>query len=247
MPGDPYTVPTPSRPFLHEVGADPGRLRIGFTSVTGSGQPGHPDCVVGLDKTVALLAELGHEVVETSLPAFTPEEGDAIGVVFNSATAWIIGYWVHRLGRQPGVDELEPLTRAYWEMGKQASAGQYLAAIETLQRYSRRVAAFFVDHDVFLNPTMSLPPLPLGEMVSTIDDPLHALEVGGPSVAYSGVIANMTGQPAMSVPLHWTDDRLPIGMHFLGRYADEATLLRLAGQLEQARPWAELRPPVFAS
>ena len=215
--------------------------------MTGSGQPGHADCVVGLDKTVALLAELGHEVVETSLPAFTTEEGDAIGVVFNSATAWIVGYWVHRLGREPGVDELEPLTRAYWEMGKQVSAGEYLAAIESLQRYSRRVAAFFVDHDVFLNPTMSLPPLPLGEMVSTIDDPLHALEVGGPSVAYSGVIANLTGQPAMSVPLHWNDEGLPIGMHFLGRYADEATLLRLASQLEQARPWADRRPPVFAS
>ena len=166
--------------------------------------------------------------------------------MFNAATSWIVDYWVRQLGREPGPDELEPLTRAYWEMGRAVSAGRYLAAIESLQRYSRRVAAFFVDHDLFLNPTMSLPPLPLGEMVSTPDDPLHALEVSGPSVAYSGVIANLTGQPAMSVPLHWTDDGLPIGMHFLGRYGDEATLLRLAGQLEQASPWVSHRPPVFA-
>jgi amidase len=245
MLGDPYTVPVPSQPFLHHVGADPGRLRVAFASLTGNGQPGHADCIVGLDKTLALLAELGHEVVETSLPALTSEEGNAIGVVFNSATAWIVAYWVHRVGREPGVDELEPLTRAYWEMGKQTSAGQHLTAIESLQRYQPR-RQFFVDHDV-PQPTMSLPPLPLGEMVSTIDAPLRALQVGGPSVAYSGVIANITGQPAMSVPLHWTDDGLPIGMHFLGRYADEATLLRLAGQLEQHHPWAEHRPPVFAS
>ena len=193
-----------------------------------------------------LLAELGHDVEEARLPALTAEEGEAIGVVFNAATSWIVEYWVRHLGREPRADELEPLTRAYWEMGRVVSAGRYLAAIESLQRYSRRVAAFFVDRDLFLNPTMSLPPLPLGEMVSTPDDPLHALEVGGPSVAYSGVIANLTGQPAMTVPLHWTDDGLPIGMHFLGRYGDEATLLRLAGQLEQARPWVGHHPPVFA-
>ncbi len=101
-------------------------------------------------------------------------------------------------------------------MGRAVSAGRYLSAIETLQRYSRRVAAFFVDCDVFLNPTMSLPPVRLGEMVSTADDPLRGLEVSSASVAYSAVIANITGQPAMSVPLHWNDEGLPIGMHFLG-------------------------------
>jgi amidase len=247
MLGDPVVAPAPARRFGDEVGADPGRLRIGFSSLTGGGAPGHPDCVAGLEKTVALLAELGHDVVETNLPELTGEEGDAIGVVFNAATAWVVEYWVRRLGREPGADEIEPLTRAYWEMGRTVSAGRYLAAIQSLQRYSRRVAAFFVHHDLFLNPTVSLPPLPLGEMVSTPDDPLHSLEVSGPSVAYSGVIANLTGQPAMSVPLHWTEEDLPIGMHFLGRYADEATLFRLAGQLEPASGWVDRRPPVFAA
>ena len=246
MLGDPTVAPPPDRPFLDEVGADPGRLRIGFTTLTSAGHKGHADCVVGLDKTVALLAELGHDLVETRLPPFTDEEGEAIGVVFNSATAWILDYWVKRKGREPRPDELEPLTWAFWEMGRAVSAGRYLRAVETLQRYSRRVATFFVDHDVFLNPTMSLPPVRLGEMVSTADDPLRGLEVSGASVAYSAVIANITGQPAMSVPLHWNDEGLPIGMHFLGRYADEAMLLRLAGQLEQARPWADRRPPHHA-
>ena len=100
---------------------------------------------------------------------------------------------------------------------------------------------------MFLTPTVSAPPLPLGQMVSTDDDPFRALEVSAATVAYSGVIANLTGNPAMSVPLHWTPDGLPIGMHFLGRFGHEATLLRLAGQLEEARPWNQRRPPTFAS
>ena len=120
-------------------------------------------------------------------------------------------------------ERLEPLTRGLWEIGKHVPAATYLRSIEVLQRYARRVAGFFASCDVFLTPTVSAPPLPLGQMVSTDDEPFRALEASGPSVAYSGVIANLTGNPAMSVPLHWNDDDLPIGMHFLGRFADETT------------------------
>jgi amidase len=246
-PGDPYHVAPPAQPFAVEVGTDPGRLRVGYSGKINDGSAGHPDCIAGLDTTVALLDQLGHEVSEITLPPLTEEEGEAIGTVFNSATAWIIDYWVRRLGRNPGPDDLEPLTRGYWGMGKQVSAGAYLRSIEVLQRYARRVAGFFSSQDLFLTPTVSAPPLPLGQMVSTEDDPFRALEVSSRTVAYSGVIANITGNPAMSVPLHWTPDGLPIGMHFLGRFGDEATLLRLAGQLENARPWNQRRPPTFAS
>jgi amidase len=246
-PGDPYRVAAPSRPFAVEVGADPGRLRIGYSGTINDGSPGHPDCIAGLGATVALLDQLGHDVSEASLPQLSEEEGRAIGTVFNSATAWVIDYWVRRLGRDPGPDDLEPLTRGYWEMGKQVPAAAYLRSIEVLQRYARRVAAFFNSQDLFLTPTVSAPPLPLGQMVSTEDDPFRALQVSAGTVAYSGVIANLTGNPAMSVPLHWTPDGLPIGMHFLGRFGSEATLLRLAGQLEGARPWNRRRPPIFAS
>jgi amidase len=247
MRGDPYQVLAPLRPFAAEVGADPGRLRIAYTDRTSDGSEGHPDCVAGLDATVALLDGLGHAVTEASLPDLHEEDGEAIGVVFNSATAWIIDLWVRRLGRQPATDELEPLTRAYWVAGKRVSAAEYLRSVEVLQRYTRRVAEFFASYDLFLTPTVSAPPLPLGEMVSTDDELLRAIEVGGRTVAYSGVIANLTGNPAMSVPLHWNDHGLPIGMHFLGRFGDEGALFRLAGQLEEARPWAHRRPPTFAS
>jgi len=245
--GDPYAVAAPVRSFAAEVGAAPGRLRIAFSSRISDGSPGHPDCVAGLDATVALLAGLGHEVTEIPLPEFTAEEGEAIGTVFNSATAWIIDYWIRRVGREPEAGELEPLTSAYWELGRLVTAAEYLRAIEVLQRFSRRVAEFLTRYDVFLTPTVSVPPLRLGEMASTDREPLRALEAGGRSVAYSGVVANLTGNPAMSVPLHWTDDGLPIGMHFLGRFGDEASLIRLASQLEEARPWIDRRPPVFVA
>jgi amidase len=245
--GDPYWAPPPVRPFLQEVGVDPGRLRIGFSARTPEGGLGHPDCIAALDDAARLCTELGHELVETDLPGLDGAVGSAIGTVFNAATAWIVGYWVRRLGRPPEADELEPLTRAYWESGQCVSAADYLLAIEDLQAFARVVAQFLTGVDVWLTPTMSTPPLPLGEIVSTVEEPLRALERGGATIAYAGVVANITGNPAMSVPLWWNADGMPIGVHFLGRFGDEATLLRLAGQLEAARPWTERRPPVHAS
>jgi amidase len=246
-PGDPYWAPPPARPFLQEVGVDPGRLRIGFSARTPEGGIGHPDCVAALDDAVGLCTELGHELVEIDLPGLDGAVGAAIGIVFNAATAWIVGYWVRRLGRPPEADEIEPLTRAYWESGQGVSAADYLLAIEDLQAFTRVVAQFLTGVDMWLTPTMSTPPLALGEIVSTVEEPLRALERGGATVAYAGVVANITGNPAMSVPLSWNADGMPIGVHFLGRFGDEAMLLRLASQLEAARPWTVRRPPVHAS
>ena len=245
-PGDPYWAPPPAGRFADEVGADPGRLRIACTSRIADGSPGHPDCVAALEDAVTLCESLGHHIVDAQLPEITPEVGAAIGTGFSAATAWILAYWIRRLGREPEPGEIEPLTRAFWEAGRQVAAADYLLAVEDTQAYARRVAEFFTGVDVWLTPTLSEPPAPLGEIVSTEAEPLRALERGGRTVAYSGVIANITGQPAMSVPLWWNAEGLPIGVHFLGRFGDEATLLRLAAQLEQARPWAQRTPKVFA-
>lgn len=244
--GDPYGLPLPPRPFAAEVGADPGRLRIGYSARTADGRPAHPDCVSALDDAVALCDSLGHELVETELPGLTPELGTAIGTVFNAATAWIVEYWIRRLGRVPADDDLEPLTRAYWERGQQVSAAAYLLAIEDCQAFARGVARWLTGIDGWLTPTLSMPPATIGEITSSREDPLRALRAGGRTVAYAGVVANLTGNPAMSVPLYWNEAGLPIGVHFLGRYGDEATLLRLAGQLEAARPWAHRRPGLLA-
>ncbi len=244
--GDPYAAPAPTGPFLSAVGADPGRLRIGYSLRRADDRPPHPDCRAALEHAVALLTGLGHEVVESELPGLGPAVGSAIGTVFNAATAWIIGYWTRRLGRPPAEDELEPLTRAYWELGRQITAADYLLAVQECQRFARSVAAWLDDFDAWLTPTLSTPPALLGAITSTDEEPFRAIESGGATVAYAGVVANITGNPAMSVPLWWNDDGLPIGVHFLGRYGGEATLFRLAGQLEAARPWRDLRPPVSA-
>jgi amidase len=173
--------------------------------------------------------------------------GAAIGTMIYAATAWILRYWIRRTGREPGEDEIEPLNRALWQAGEQVTAAQWLLAVEDVQRFGRRVARFFTGFDAFLTPTMSTPPLPIGTMASTPEDPWRSLQVSGQSVRYAGVVANLTGNPAMSVPLWWNDDGLPVGVHFLGRFGDEATLIRLAAQLETAQPWADRRPAVHAA
>jgi amidase len=127
------------------------------------------------------------------------------------------------------------------------SAADYLQAVETVQRFSRTVATFLTTYDCFLTPTMSTPPAQIGWISSTTDDPFRALRRGGQTVAYAAVVANLTGNPAMSVPMTWTADGLPMGIHVLGRFGDEATLIRLASQIETAHPWSDKVPPVHAS
>jgi len=251
-PGDPYPAPPAARPFAAEVGADPGRLRIAYTARLPGGGRGHPACVRALDDAVALCADLGHDLVEADLPGLDDRVGAAIGTVFNAATAWIVGYWVRHRGREPEPAELDPLTRAYWDDGRRVSAADYLLAVGDLQKFSRGAAGFLggIEHggvDLWLTPTMSAPPARIGEITSTAAEPLRASANGAPTVAYPLVVANITGGPAMSVPLGGTPDGLPLGVHFLGRFGDEATLLRMAAQIEQARPWAHVLPPVNAA
>jgi amidase len=234
--GDPYWAPPPVRPFLDEVGADPGRLRIAYSRRTPDGPLGHPDCLAAVDDAIALASSLGHDLVEVDFCGITPRVGEAIGTAIGAATAWIMRYWIRELGRTPGPDDIEPLTRLLWEAGERVTAGEYLIALEDLQEFSRGVARFLTDVDLWLTPTLSTPPPPIGTDIAAM----------GETVRYAGVIANITGSPAMSVPLWWNADGLPIGVHFLAPFGDEATLLRLAGQLEEARPWADRWPPVNA-
>jgi amidase len=196
---------------------------------------------------VAWLTDLRHEIVEADLPGLTEEVSAAIGTVYDALTAWIAAYWIRNRGREPGPEELEPLTWAYWEAGHGVKAADYLAALHTIQRFGRTVATFLTTYDCFLTPTMSTPPAPIGWITSTAEDPYRALRRGRQTVAYAAVVANLTGNPAMSVPMTWTADALPMGIHVLGRFGGEAVLIRLASQIEAARPWADRIPPVHAS
>lgn len=244
-PGDPYPAPAAAGPFLDEVGRPPGRLRIAMSTTPAEGRGLHPECRAAVEDAARLCSDLGHEVFERDLTELTPGVGEAIGVVYGAAVGWIVRYWARHLGREPGPDELEPFTRALWEHGQQVSGADYLLAVTDLQAFTRRIAAAFDEFDVWLWPTLALPPPRLGAMVGTEEQPWAGNDVAGDFVAFPLITANITGHPAMSVPLHWSPDGLPVGVHFMAGWGEEATLFRLAGQLEEARPWRHRRPPVW--
>jgi amidase len=243
--GDPYWAPPPARPFLEEVGVDPGRLRIAFTTETVTGIQVHADCISAVKEAAALCADLGHEVVE-----FTPKiNGDivthAFMVIWSAGTATILDGISLLTGQAPSRDQVEPLTWALYEMSRQHTASDYLLSLTTLQGVSREFARLLGDYDILLTPTLAEPPVPLGTFDSPPENPLHGIAKAAEFVPFTP-ICNATGQPAMSVPLFWNADGLPVGTHFIGRFGDEATLFRLASQLEAARPWAGRRPLVSA-
>jgi amidase len=243
--GDPYWAPPPKRPFLKEVGAEPGRLRIAFTTEAATGVPVHDDCVNAVHDAAALCADLKHEVVEAAPKVDGELVGRVFMIIWSVGCAWTIDGAATALGRKAARDEFEPATWVMYEIGQRQSASAYLRAVTMLQVIARDFARFFVDYDILLTPTLAEPPLPLGSFDSPPGDPLQAQRRAAAFCPFTP-ICNITGQPAMSVPLFWNTDGLPIGTHFVGRFGDEATLFRLAAQLEAARPWANRRPPVSA-
>jgi amidase len=244
--GDPYWPTPPERPFVDEVGRDPGRLRIAFSAKAGDRSTVEPDCLAALTEAARLCEELGHEIVESS-PSINDDEslGEAFTVVWSSGVIPIVTASGRVRDGRADPEAFEPLTLALYELGKTFTGGDYLMAIQRMQRAARRVATWQRDFDLWLTPTLAEPPLPLGTFTPSGDDFMAAFVRGGQFAPFTA-IANVTGQPAMSVPLYWSDDGLPIGVQFIGRYGDEATLFRLAAQLEQARPWADRTPPVWA-
>jgi amidase len=244
--GDPYWPPPPDRPFVDEVGLDPGKLRIAVSDRVGSPNDVAPECLDALAEAARLCEELGHELVE-STPKISDREslGDAFTVMWSSGVIpTVIASGRVRDGR-PDPEAFEPLTLALYEIGKTFTGGDYLMAVQRLQRAARRVAVWMDDFDVWLTPTLAEPPVPLGTFAPVDDDFMAAFLRGGRFAPFTA-IANISGQPAMSVPLYWNDAGLPIGVQFIGKYGDEATLFSLASQLEQARPWTDGRPPVWA-
>jgi amidase len=237
--GDPYWAPPPERRFLKEVGADPGKLKIAFSSRAATGVKVHADSVSAVESVAALCADLGHEVVEAALDL----NGEVVAYAFTVLWSAGCGSTVKALGSTQ--TQVEPLTWALKEMSDNFSAADYIHALMTLQRLSRDVARFFLDYDVLLTPTLAEPPVLLGTFDAPPDNPLQALERAAAFACFTP-LCNMTGQPGMSLPLFWNADNLPIGTHFAGRFGDEATLFRLAAQLEEAKPWADRRPPVSA-
>ena len=246
--GDPYWAPPPARPFIKEVGADPGRLRIAFSTTTATGAPVHPDCVAMVQDVAALCADLGHTVEEAGLPSAEGTNAiltNAFMVLWLGGCAANVNGIALMTGRPPSAADYEPLTWALYERGKVYSASDYLIALRLLQQLARGLAHFFETYDLLLTPVLAEPPVPLGTFDAPPDDPMKAWARVAAFAPFTPIF-NATGQPAMSVPLYWNREGLPIGAHFVARFGDEATLFRLAAQLEAARPWAGRRPPVSA-
>jgi amidase len=239
--GDPYVAPPPERPYLDEVGREPGRLRVAFTRRANSGTPVHADCIAAVDDAAKLMESLGHHVEE----AAPKLDGEAVKRGFISMWGVCIGAAVDEMatlvGRKITPENVEPLTWALCQMSASTTAREHLRALAAVRLVARQVSRFFVDYDLLLSPTNAEPPPVLGSFDATPENPLHGLIRAGSFVPFTP-IANVTGQPAMSVPLHEANG-LPIGVQLIGRFGAEGTLFRVAAQLEAARPWAARRPP----
>ena len=249
MPGDPYTAPPPARPYRHEVGRDPGRLRIGLmTSAPGGVIPVHPDCVGATQDAARLLESLGHRLEESYPPALDDHKtrGRHFWAVLTSQVAASLDAWSKKTGQTLEPDVLELNTRTAAEIGRTRTARRYVEAVEWLHTDARRIADWWEQgFDLLLTPTMAEPPPRLGQFVATPDDPMAAARRTASLAPFTPAF-NVTGQPAVSLPLTWNADGLPVGVHLVAASGREDVLIRLAAQLEQARPWADKWPPVRA-
>jgi amidase len=231
--GAPYVAPKPWRPYVEEVQRDPRRLRIAFRTDAINNATVDPECKTAVERTAALLEELGHTVEEAAPKLDGDEITEALIAVWAAGAAGDVEQF-RKMGCN--VDLMEPYTLALAEKGRQISAVEYLARVSYLQSVGRELARFLVTYDCWVTPTLAEPPVPLGTFTPNENDPLAPLWRSSHHAPFA-IIANASGQPAMSVPLHRTGDNLPVGVHFLGRFGEEGALFALAGQLERARPW----------
>ena len=247
MPGDPYTAPPPARPYAAEVGAAPGRLRIGLMRRMPRGMELAPDCLAAVDRMARVLADCGH-TIEESYPEAV-DDHDSVQHFVNvvaCSVARALDAWSAKVGKAITATDVEPLTWMLAERGRGTSAPDLLATIEYVHAFGRRVAAWWQGgFDLLLTPTTGAPPPELGYLTSTPDEPLRAFIRASAFGAFT-LPFNMSGQPAVSVPTHWTAGDLPVGTQLVADSGREDLLLRVAAQIEQAAPWSARRPRVHA-
>jgi len=264
--GAPYVLPPPMHPYLREIEQDPEPLRIGFNTQSPVGTPVHPECIRAVEHALHLLENLGHHI-EEARPAVNGQAlAKGVIVLYAGEMAALMDDLALILGRKAKLSDVESITWTLGLLGRTYTAGQIVKARREWELAARIMGQFHETYDLYLTPTMAYPPVKIGELALKSIERILLKAINlvgwGRLLTASGVIdklavenlsktpftqlANFTGQPAMSVPLHWTSDGLPCGVHFMGRYGDEATLLRLAAQLEKAQPWIKKRPPVFA-
>ncbi len=242
--GDPYCAPPVTHPYADDARRKPKKLRIGYATKNLGGHKLHPECIAAVRAAAQTCEDMGHIVEESSPPI-------EIEILSQSFMAM----WAAGLAQQAEVIEMftgvkasaanmQGLTLGLLEAGRKVSAGTYLNAVTMLQLAARTVAAWHKTYDVWLTPTLGAPPLKIGAVDTSETNTEKAF---APIIDYVPFTAlqNATGQPAINLPLHWTKGGLPVGVQFVGRFGDEATLIRLAAQLEKAVPWQDRHPAIF--
>jgi len=241
--GDVIIAPTPRRPFIDEVGADPGRLRIGFLDFNPRGGDVHADCVDGVHKTAKLLESLGHHVEPGFPDIFSDNEiGRAFSMLWSTNMGTAIRRFSEALGREMTPSDIEAMNWAQAEFAKGVTGVDFSLAQASSIQFRRAIQSWWTKGwDLLLTPTLSAPPLPIGSMPNNPERPMTPLMTAGSWVAFTSQF-NISGQPAISLPLHRTAEGLPVGMQLAAAYGREDLLIRVASQLEQAAPWAHLTP-----
>lgn len=240
QPGDPYFLARPQRAFADEVGRDPGKLAIAFTAGALASEGLDPECAAAVRDAVKLCESLGHIVEEVQVPGDLAAMQRAAGDIIAASIAGTLDAEGDRRGRAVSGDDVEPLTWAMYERGKQVSGGDYVRALAMIHAYGRAVAGLFHNYDVLMLSTLGSPAIPIGHLTEDVRQYAKRLFDFMPNTQ----AFNNTGQPAMTVPLAWSQGGLPIGVQFVGRMGEEGLLFRLAGQLEQARPWFDRVAPL---
>ena len=243
-PGSPYQPPAKTRPYMEEIAASPGRLRIQWSSETPNGRPIDPEIQAALERTADLLKRLGHEVVERGLGIDYRALYAARGALSGANFAAGMQRLIDEIGREPEPDELEPMTWAALKGGRKVTGAQALHGMQELRMLNRKTLLAFEDIDVFLSPVLGTPVPEIGFLDPVSLAPRELNRRQGQVFPFTPPF-NFSGQPSLSLPLEMDAKGLPIGMMFTARYADEATLFRLAGQLEKEAPWKARRPQVW--
>jgi len=264
--GAPYVILPPERPYLQEIERDPGSLKIAFTTASPIGTPVHQECVKAVEETAKLLESLGHKVEE----AEPGVDGKAVAMSYLTMcfgeVAVVIDEMKAVLGRKATPSDVEPLTWTMGLLGRTLTAGDLARAKKEWGIAGRAMGRFHQEFDLFMTPTLAYPPVRIGELQPKPYERLAMKVVNALGLGFilkaAGLVdqmaeaslsktpftqlANVTGQPAMSVPLHCTLDGLPVGVHFMAPFGEEAVLFRLAAQLEKVRPWFDKHAPVWA-
>ncbi len=243
-PGDLFSLQRPTRAYAQEVAVPPGRLRVACSPQSLVRMGIHPECRAAVQLAANLAGQLGHEVTEDAPQVDWAEFGRGYALAMGSFIAADLRDAERALGRKPGPADFEPRTFGFAALGERTTAGELEHAWRTLRRLSRALGPFFARYDLFITPTLGVPPLPLGKLAPQTTDTGEMMALHRAFSPFAPVW-NVTGQPAMSVPLHWMPDGLPVGVQFVTRFGAEGLLFRVAAQLEQAQPWAHRHPPDY--